>query len=353
MEIFFEYVENIIFLGVCIVIVSGFTGYLFYRRIKEFQNLNPRPKIRYFEPQQYSSKRSPTIPVKTGIYIEDFLEFNLLANKFVIDLRVWFIFNPSLSDLSIIGDFAFDKGTILYKSSPETKMIDGMLFAQYKVRLRFSSDLDFHAFPVDDHRLYITLRNESTSPEETVFDVSETGLGLSEKVFFSEWKIIDLGAEAGFQEEQLHKHIPATYVAFPCATFFLDFSRSGIRKALVIVLPIIFIFFVGFSSMVFVKNNDIPFVIYVNTGCITGLIAYRFVMESISPDVGYLTLTDYIFTLFLTYSFLTFLVASFLMLGGYSKDIVRIVNVFFSLLIPVSMLFFLYEIIIKKGRKKC
>lgn len=353
MEALFSFLESITYLAICIAVVSGATGFLLYRRIRRFESLNRPPKISYIIPQEYTIKKGPAIPVKAGVFIEDFLDFKLLTNTFMADLRVWFMFNPSLIDLDTVGRFSFDKGEVFSQSKPETKFIGSQLFAQYKIRLRFSSDLDFHAFPIDDHRLYLLLKNEAKSPEEMVFDVSETGIGLSEKIYLSEWTIIDSGVEAGYQQEHLHKHIKATTTSFPCAVFFIDFCRKGIRKALIIILPIILIFFVGFSSMIFFYESDLHFLIAVNTGSITGLIAYRFVIESISPDVGYFTLTDYIFTLYLTFSFISFLITSFLMLSSYSDEIMRLIDTGFALLIPVALLCFQYWIIQTKGRKTC
>ena len=49
-------------------------------------------------------------------------------------------------------------------------------------------------------------------------------------------------------------------------------------------------------------------ILSLSTGTLTGLIAYRFVIERVVPNVGYFTLTDHIYNLFLLIIFLIFVV---------------------------------------------
>lgn len=356
MDTLFGLLHSIEFLAFCILSVTIFTGFLFYRRIQVFESLDPPPKIHYVIPKQLTTKKGPAVPVKAGLFIDEFLTFNLLTNRFVIEGSVWFIFNPSLIDLDIISRFSFDNGELLLSRGhstpePETKFIGDNLFVQYKIKLEFSSHLNFRAFPVDDHRLYIVLRNEFFLPEEIIFDVSETGLRWSENLYFSEWKVTNSGVEAGYKQNQLHKHIPQTTVSFPCVVFFLDLSRKGMRKALIIVLPIIFIFFVSFTSLIFIHKTELPLIIGTNTGSITGLIAYRFVVETISPNTGYFTITDHIFTTFLVFTFLNFIVVSYLYISDLNP-FSRMIAVGYMMIGPLLLCATLYFVIGRYAKRK-
>jgi hypothetical protein len=77
---------------------------------------------------------------------------------------------------------------------------------------------------------------------------------------------------------------------------------------MLILLPVFLIFFVSIFSFAFDPSvAQMPIVIIATTS-LTSLVAYRFVIQGLSPKVGYFLLSDMVFTVCLALSFLVFII---------------------------------------------
>ncbi len=104
---------------------------------------------------------------------------------------------------------------------------------------------------------------------------------------------------SGYSHAQLQKYPSENDVYHPRLLFELEYAHAGLRQALTILLPIILTFFMAiFSFTMDPKKNYAP-VLALSMGAVTALLAYRFVIENLSPKVGYFMLSDYLFSLFL------------------------------------------------------
>ncbi len=92
----------------------------------------------------------------------------------------------------------------------------------------------------------------------------------------------------------------------PRVIFALDYTPTGLRQLVSIILPLLLIF----SLTIFTFSMDPePYyrsILTLSSGAVTGLIAYKFVIENLSPKVGYFMLGDMLFFLFLTMTFVIF-----------------------------------------------
>ena len=82
----------------------------------------------------------------------------------------------------------------------------------------------------------------------------------------------------------------------------MEFSRFGTRQLISILLPLLLIFYIT----VFCFSIEPQTSIGLSTGSMTAIIAYRFVIENLSPASGYFMLSDYLFFLILSACFITF-----------------------------------------------
>lgn len=320
-------------------LVSAIAGFLIFLRFHRFNNKNPQPAIRPIYPVLHKEEIKGPPLVQCGLYINEFSDFSIITSQFTADVFIWFIFNPSQIDKNIVENFTIEKAEILHKEKREIKFIGNKLFTQYKARVKFTSTLFFNDFPFDDHRLYLTLINDNLSPDELRFQGSEQALRFNPELNLSGWKLINVGVKTGYRSALLDTRNDEL-ISYPCITFSLDFKRKGIRQALIVILPMLGMFFIAYTSLTF--NTSILAqklsIVSISMGSIMGLLAYRFVLENITPKVGYFTLTDHMFFIFLTSSFTVFLFKLYLALSTYSFETNSKLNSISVIVIPVLFL---------------
>lgn len=293
---------------VLILFSATFCINLFYEKANEFFSTDPRPEFKILTPESVKHFLGSSIEskVEVGMRIENFQKFDLKDGHFVISAIVWFKFNPSVTSLETIGMFTFEKGEIKKKTKPKTKLVNGLMLARYNVLLELTTNLDHRLFPFNDNRIFITLVNKSVSPGEMIFESYESDLSLSPNMRIPGWKKIDHGVVTGYTEALLNRHDPTTKVFHPLVMFFIDFSRLSLRKAFILLLPLFVVIYILFISLTFsFKYYNIR--LSLSTANIAALLGYRFVIERVTPKVGYFMLTDHIFNLFLAMAFFIFL----------------------------------------------
>ena len=287
--------------------------------------------------------------IKTGLYIHDFPVFDVVHNKFIVDCIVWFQFDPTVISLDTVGNFAFEKGTILKRTPPDTKMINGELFARYLVRVELASTLDYKFFPINDHRIFIVLANQFVTPNEMRYKVSEAGFLIAPEIYAQGWTPIDRTVRSGYSEARLDRYDDKKVVRHPRVVFSIDFEKAGLRKVLLILIPIFLLFFIGLFSLIFDHDRGARAILSLSVGSLSGLLAYRFVIEKLSPEVGYFTLTDHAYTLILGLIFILFLFNMYIMRKEYTPK-VRLVKSLFFIGIQILFLSIWYYLLYMWGR---
>ena len=285
------------------------------------------PYLRYF-PLEKSIPIIPVTPEKiklwgaiptrvtTGLYINNFPTLDFVNNDFVFDGILWFEFDPALISLNTISKFSFDKAEIISISEPYTQLVSNRFFARYTLRVRFKSDLNYKLFPFDDHRLDIILINRSIDPSEMLFQSYSSYFEISPSAQFSGWYLYDLLVNTGYYESVLdHSGIQKT-VAQPRIIFSLCLRRYGTRNILLILLPLFIIYFISLFSFAFDPEKNPGTIFSLASAGVTGLLSYRFVIEGMSPKVGYFVLSDKVFILFLLATLFEFAFAAMLVSIG-------------------------------------
>lgn len=287
---------------IALILTTLLTTYFAYQRLQMFLPLEPAPLLLDVNSEQFKSWNAKPASVKTGLQVINFPGFNLVGNEFVVDVIVWFEFDPALVPLEKIGEFSFDKAEIKTKSKPITKLIDGKFFAEYEVRFIFSSNVTHQFFPLDDHRIYITLINKVLTPKELIFEPSASGFTISNSIFIRGWDIIATNIKSGYEEWVLDKYDEKRTIRNPKVVYSIDFKRSGNRFILLILLPVFLIFFIGLFALGFNPEDITMHKITMNliNASLASLLAYRFVINNMAPSgVGYFMLSDHIFDLFM------------------------------------------------------
>ena len=318
---------------------------MFYIPQMGFNSSDPKIFIKPINPTISAEK---TINIKTGIFIKNFPIFDITDNNFVMNAIVWFEFNPHLVSLESIEKFSFEKGTILKCSVPEIKIIGENLFARYKVKIKFQSNLNYDLFPLEDHTISIALINTYLNPKELVLTSGNSDLLIDDKVFTGNWKQTDSEVYYGYSISQIDKFNPQKTSSYPTVIFLIDFEKIGIKDSLIIFVPIYIALFLSIFSLLLTIENT-KGILSLSVGSISALIFDLFILEKLTPNVSYFTLSDTIFTTLLVVVFIILLFNIFLIkVISQKKNIPQLVilrNYIFILLLLFIVLLTYYVIL--------
>jgi hypothetical protein len=211
---------------------------------------------------------------------------------------------PGAISLNSLGQFSFARADILERSTPNMTLLpDSRMIVEYKVKVRLKSPLSLSNFPLDSHRIVLELNHTKISATEILF---ESGLQFFQIATsnIGGWIIVDQQIAPGYTKTVLSKKDPQEILYYPTVFFFIDVMRSGTQYPLTLFLPLLMIFFIMLFAFSISKEETR---ITLTASGVTGILAYRFVIASLSPQVGYFMLSDYCFFLFLGVSIIIFL----------------------------------------------
>jgi hypothetical protein len=279
------------------------------------------------QPQELFHYKETAHEVRVGFVIRNFEEFNIVKNSFVISGYVWFEFDPSIVSLKTISGFNFEQASILTKSEPTIRINGDRIIATFDIRVSARSGLQYNEFPFDDHRLYFVLSIDSISPRELYFVSSAREFIVASDVSILGWKLRDTHVESSYLNNSLDALDARKNITHPQVIFSIDYERMGIRYILLLILPLYLIFLL-ISLSYSLDDQYQSSIISLASGGISAIVAYRFVIESFSPSVGYFMNSDYFFFLFLVAAFVIFLSTIFKkhMSRGIKKLILIILN---------------------------
>lgn len=278
---------------------------IFKINMRSFNTTDTLPQIKALNTEVLKTLGPFTVRVKTGMFIKNFPVFDIVKNTFLVDAIIWFEFHGDEIMLETIGKLSIDSGKLTYLSPPDIRIFEDRIFAKYNVLFELKTDLNFHKFPFEDHQLSIVLSNDFVTPEEMVFSVDASSFQTRPNIAPSGWKLQDMSVDAGILQLQLDKEDKTKKSEHPKALFVMKFMKDSARKALVIFVPLFSATFLALLSFVINIGNPVgKFSLAITS--LTALLGYRFVIEQMLPQVGYLTTTDAIYLFLLLFIFIIF-----------------------------------------------
>jgi hypothetical protein len=269
---------------------------MFGYRFTLFKSIDPSISYQTMNPTTFKEFGSFSNAVGIGLYIDDFEQFNIVKNEFLFTGQIWFVLAPGSIALSTLEKFSFARGDILYCSSPFVKVIDNQLFVQYNIRVKMNSPLNLSDFPVDNHTICIQVDHMYMLPNEILFEPMIDNFRIKADLKTFGWRIIDRQVKSGYIQRMLDGQKNEKVHMYPTAIFYFDVIRYGIQHTLTIFLPLLLILFVILFCF---SVREIPISFSLAVGGLTTILAYRFVIVNMSPQVGYSMMTDYLFLLIL------------------------------------------------------
>lgn len=275
-----------------------------YIAFLRFSSTDFFPKLTYLTPQELFEQGGPGLPATIGLHINGFHEFDIVKGSFDVDLTIWFRFNPQQITIEQIENFSFENAEVKSKIKTMTKIEGSDIVVYYDMRVLFYIPLSYKTFPVDDHRIFLVVDNNFFTASQILLTSSYRDVTTNPEIYVAGWNLRDQGVLSGFIGKFSSDEEHALY--HPRIIFYFDFERSGFRHSVMILLPLLLIFFTTLFSFSFELDSNVdsfavkPFnLISVTTAGLMALVGYRFVIERFSPVVGYFTISDYIFLFFL------------------------------------------------------
>lgn len=280
---------------------------LVYRTLSYVYIDDPIPDLTTISVDIRSKFLEFTAQIGVGMYIKSFPVFDVPKNEFVAESIIWFEFNSNEVDLNMVEKFSIENGEILFKSSPDVRITDDKTFARYNVVFKFRSNLDFSKFPLEDHRVSIILVNNYVSPSEMYFDDRQERISfmLSENIFLSNWKVVSTSMRPGYGIVSVDKNNPDRQIMIPKIVYTIDIEQKSSKGSMIILIPMFAAIFFSLFSFLMAFSNFVGRY-YLSIGAVTALLGYRFVIENLSPKVGYFMLSDKLYIFFLIISMCTF-----------------------------------------------
>lgn len=264
------------------------------------------PLIMPLNKQKIEGQKTEPALVRVGLSIKDFMEFDTVNNKFTILAIIWFMFDPKQIPLEYIENFSFERGQIESKSKPYTYSYDGKQIAQYEIRMSFKTNLYYGYFPFEDHKIFIVLENINASLNDLVYHSANNDFIVNTETYISGWTYHGQNVFEGYGSTKLSTKDEIKSTVHPRIIFEIDYFHYSLRYIYLLILPLLLIYVIGLFSLC-VEEKYKADLINISVANIGALFAYRFILQTIAPNVAYLTISDYIFFLFLSVSFVIFL----------------------------------------------
>jgi hypothetical protein len=320
-----------VFQAICVLLNVFAIVFVTRYRLFEFRIQEIEPQMNIVTPASYASFGGFSNVIKLGLYVNEFEKFDVVSGDFVFTGVIWFMFDPGTISFDTLENFNIEKGRIIERSPPDTQIIDEKVLVRYNVRVQFTSPLNYLDFPFDDHRLYIVIAHKFFSPAEVLFDSSEREFVVNADVTTLGWSRINREAKAGYVDVHVDEYDDRKTRSYPIGMFAIDYERFGSRFMLSILLPLFLLFYLSLFSFSLGIDDGVKLAM----GSITVIVGYRFVIERLSPTVGYFMISDYIFSFILLLSCLVFFanIIDFLVVLTLNQK--RFLVVFFHLIIDL------------------
>lgn len=339
---------------IILVLLNGsILSYFIYQGIiQEGKIFDPRPSLEYIVPKPDQNLAERPANIVTGLTINALPIFDITKNKFLMYGIVWFVYNPTQISPDIIDHFSLAKGNIVKKSDADIRILNNAeIFAKYDIVAEFSSEIDYRYFPLDNHTIFITLTNLLLDKKIAIFETHNTAFNILDPAYvqckscYGNSLIRNLSAEYGYTQSQLIEHNENTFIEHPTAVYAFDYIKPGVRSTLLIIIPILLMFFMALFPLSLDPTVNGKEIIGISIGILTSILTYRFVIENLSPQIDYFCMSDYIYTFILGSVFLLFLFNMTSLRIATLTNRIRIFRLSLLLFFHCAVTFFIYNIL--------
>jgi len=250
--------------------------------------------------------------VDVGCYVNSLQELSFKDSKYVIDFYVWFRWQGEgrLQDYKPLDSFEIVNGKIDSKSSVVEKKIGDVQYASARVSATMNEPWQLGAFPFDQHRISIRIEDSARAVHELFFAEDRANSRLGDDVRLAGWipknfssSVAEHTYKSNYGDISLPRNAESTFSRF---SFSLDLEREGHGVAVKILSIVLLSTLVSFVAFL-VKPTDLDPRFGLGVGSLFAVAASEFIVASMVPDSGVMTLADQVHLLSMGVIFLSLL----------------------------------------------
>jgi len=242
----------------------------------------------------------PPTPVRVNLYLAGLYEISGADQTFLADVVV----QAEWQDPRLAGDWSGLRGMDLDKiwsprlqlvnqrgvsaSLPQRVEVDSSGQVRYRQRWwgRFSARLDLRDFPLDRHQFDVQVISMGYSRDEIDLIPSPERSGRAPRLSVTDWEVGPARIEAAdFEPGPGLKRQAGVHLAWECSRYFAYYAVQ-------VILPLILIVLMGWTAL-WVEPSVVTTRMSVAVTTMLTLIAYRFALGRLVPNLTYLTRFDY------------------------------------------------------------
>ncbi len=267
--------------------------------------------IKSITPKMLSESDVIPATVRAGLSIFKYREFDMVNNNFIFEGTLWFEFDPSIISIETVSHFRFEKGDIVSISPVRSHLSGDRLQLFYDIIVKFKTELDYKLFPIDDHMLELVMVNTKVSPHNLIFEADGQSFIVAPDTESYGWIQATQEITTGYSQQAINTREPSLDIIRPAIQFSILYRRSGFKYALILLMPLMVFIIIMLTTFSYDPEKYFSSIMVANGASLSGLIAFRFVIENMSPKVGYFMISDYFFLIFLVLAAIIFLIGIF------------------------------------------
>lgn len=233
------------------------------------------------------------VDVQVGVYVDRIVEISVKDTGWTVDFYIWF--NWTGAALNPGENFQVVDGSIESKEKLKETVEGNRHYALYRVTARVTKFFDVSRFPGDDHLLVLSIEDQSSQSFQLRYVPDTAGSAISSRVKVPGYAIYNQTISVKPHSYKTPRGDPAlptdfkaTYSQFifglwiqrPDFGFYLKMFQ-GLYAAVAISLLVFFI-----------KPTDLDPRFGLSVGALFAAIANTYIVTSLLPDSGTMTLSD-------------------------------------------------------------
>ena len=243
-----------------------------------------------------AGEREP-VRVVAGIFVNSLQDLSFKDSKYVLDFYVWFRWKAdgAPADFKPLESFELINGRIDNKSSIVEKTIGGENYASARVLATINEVWQLRRFPFDQHRIRVHIENSASDASAMVFVPDRDNSRLGDEIHLSGWQVSGFGIDvstktykSNYGDVSLPKDAESSYSRL---SFSADMVRDNLGIAFKILTIVVVSTLVAFVAFL-VKPTDLDPRFGLGVGALFAVAASWFIVASLVPDSGVLTLAD-------------------------------------------------------------
>ncbi|MBA3357325.1 MAG: hypothetical protein H0U18_15585 [Pyrinomonadaceae bacterium] len=233
------------------------------------------------------------IRVQSGIYVDRIIDLSVKEARWTVDFYLWFRWNGTGVDPG--ENFQIVDGSIESKEKADEYTSGDERYVLYRVVARITKFFDVSRFPRDDHVLTINIESPASERRELLFVADKESSGVSSRVLIPGYLT--------YQQAVLEKpHAYRSTHGDPRLAAGTEKVQSQLRmgvwihrQGLGFYLKMFVALFVAVGVALlafFIKPTDVDPRFGLGVGALGAVIVNTYVISSLVPDTGVMTLAD-------------------------------------------------------------